>query len=170
MKTRRVKLGKILSPFGVKGWVHFFPYVDVDFNWSKVGPLHIELRDGTFQPTALIEADFHKKLRFHFEGYDDRNQAEAIKDCTVWIDVAHLPDLPEGDFYEFELIDAPVDMEDGTHIGRVTHILPTGEQQVLVVATQRDEILIPINEENIKDMSPTRIVVHPIDGILDLNA
>ena len=58
---------------------------------------------------------------------------------------------------------------DGTRIGDVVRLTPAPAQDLLVVATQSGERLIPLVNEIVKevDVGSGRIVVDPPEGLLD---
>lgn len=166
---KQLKLGRILSPHGVQGWVNFFPYVDATFRWEDVRHVFIERADGTIRKTQLVDFKIQKKVILSFNAMKDRTAAENYRHSEVWIDEDQLPKLTENEFYEYELIGCPVLLENGYQLGPVKAILPAGDVSVLAIESPNGEVLIPINAENIARMSRQEIIVHPLDGLLDLN-
>jgi 16S rRNA processing protein RimM len=61
----------------------------------------------------------------------------------LWIDTEDLPPLPEGQFYQFQLLGLRVEDAEGVVLGRVESILSTGSNDVYCVGTGAEEILIP---------------------------
>ncbi len=169
MADTRIKLGRILSPTGTQGWVNFFPYVDVLFAWEDVKTVQIEQQDGTLLKTELKNFNIQKKTKLRFACIDSRESADRFRQCDAWISEADVPDLPDGEFYEYELIGQPVTLENGGLIGKVSQLIPSGDSNILVINGQYGEVMIPINKENVASMSGDGIVIHPIDGLLELN-
>ncbi len=167
--SRKVKLGRIQAPFGVKGWVNFTPYVDAEFDWAHVKHVEIKSADDVRRQLTLLDAKPHKPLRLLFSEVVDRNSAETIKNCEVWIDDALLPPLSSGCFYEFQLEGAPVFLENGTKIGIIRQVIHSGPTPLLEISDGLREILIPLNSANVHSFDPEKIIVHPLEGLLDLN-
>ncbi|OQY28184.1 MAG: 16S rRNA processing protein RimM [Candidatus Cloacimonetes bacterium 4572_55] len=169
MKSHRVKLGKILSPFGIKGMVNVYLYVGYDFNWNAVPRIFVGKEGAVAKTTSVLSLQTHKYTRINLAGVTDRNQAESLKGAFLWIEKADLPALPDNEFYECQLIGSDVFLMDRTRVGQVRRIIDTGDTQIFGIKTDAGETLIPINEENIHEMRPGEIVIHPIEGLLELN-
>ena len=166
---KKIKLGQILSAHGIRGWLNFYPYCDNEFQWEKIDKLLIERKDGSYLETQLLEVEIQKRTRILVEEIQDRNTADAFIKCDVWIYLDDLPPLPEGDFYEYELIGTPVKLMNGQIVGAVKQIEDAGSNQVLIIEKDDNEIIIPINKENIHKMTRNEIIIHPIEGLLELN-
>ena len=99
--------------------------------------------------------------------------AEALAGAELRVDVEALQPLPSGAFYQHDLIGCTVETPDGIAIGVVTGVEggPAGSR-LLVQGRRGDEILIPLAEEIVAavHLGGRRIVVNPIEGLLDLNA
>lgn len=165
----KVKLGRIQGAFGIQGWVNFTPYVDAEFAWDKIDGVEVVTQDKVWRQLTLLEARPHKPLRLHFHEIADRNAAEALKNHEVWIDAAFLPPLSPGRFYEFQLENVPVFLENGEKLGVVRQILHSGPTPLLEITDGSREILIPLNAANVQSLDSEKIVVHPLEGLLDLN-
>jgi 16S rRNA processing protein RimM len=78
--------------------------------------------------------------------------------------------LPDGDYYHHQVIGLDVVSETGRLLGKVTEILETGANDVLVVRSEAGrEILLPMIEAVVREISlqDKQIHVHLIPGILD---
>ncbi len=108
------------------------------------------------------------EIRLRLEGVDDRNAAEALRGCLVLIDAADLEPLGEDEFYWHELVGCTVETEAGERVGTVREIWNTGGHDVLVVAGQGGQVLVPTVREIMKevDRAAGRIVIESIPGLL----
>ena len=113
------------------------------------------------------------------KGIDDRNGAEELKDCDVYITEADLRQLPEDTFYVRDLIGCRVvnvpsgsDIEgtEGSEIGVISDVLQNSAQDIYQVKTREGrEILIPAVGEFVKkiNISEKTVTVSLIPGFLD---
>ena len=81
-----------------------------------------------------------------------------------------LERLPEGEYYEYQLVGCRVEGEDGQAIGTVREVWSTGASDVLVVESEEGEQrLIPTGGDFLRevDLEGRRIVIEVIPGLLD---
>jgi 16S rRNA processing protein RimM len=69
----------------------------------------------------------------------DRNAAEALKGCSIWVPRTSFPTLDADEFYWVDLIGCEVFNREGLRLGEVTELLSTGPQAVLVVRDSTSE-------------------------------
>jgi 16S rRNA processing protein RimM len=109
------------------------------------------------------------EVRMALAGIDDRDAAEAQRGRSVLASPRELPGLPEGEYYEYELVGCRVEDANGREIGTVRGIWETGAPDVLVVEDAEGvEHLIPAAEALLLevDVEGRRIVVDAIPGLL----
>jgi 16S rRNA processing protein RimM len=111
------------------------------------------------------------RLLLTFEGYDDRNAVEQLRNQVLSVDrpEGEQPEDPE-EFYDSSLVDCEVLDGDGAVIGTVTEVAHLPAQDMLVIRTMDDrEVLVPFIEEFVPsvDVAHKRIVITPPNGLLD---
>lgn len=107
------------------------------------------------------------------EGVDARAQAEALVGQEVHGEIQRFPPLPPGEYYWFQILGLPVvQAEDGTVLGVLAEIMPTGAHDVYVVRQGTREVLLPAVPEVIReiDLKAGCIKVSPPPGLLELYA
>jgi 16S rRNA processing protein RimM len=100
----------------------------------------------------------------------DRSAAEALRGAGVWIEPAELAELPEGEYWAYQLIGCEVEDPAGRRLGRVREIRSTGAQDLLVVdGAGGAEHLIPAVQSWWRevDLARRRIVVELPPGLLE---
>lgn len=128
-----LKVGRLLAPFGIKGWVKVHSDTEPLDNILGYGPWHL-LRNGQWQPAEVIEGQLHGKgLIVRLRGVDDRTAAEALGGVDIGVPAEALPALAEDEFYWRDLIGLQVVNGEGELLGVVDHLLETGANDVLVV-------------------------------------
>ena len=97
------------------------------------------------------------------EGVDDRDAAAALRGSDVAVLRAELPEAEEGEFYWADLVGLNVVNSEQHDFGRVSRIMQTGANDVLVVTAEAggSETLIPFIADVIRqvDLKSGRIVV-----------
>lgn len=106
--------------------------------------------DGSRRPLKLEEHWFQSgRIILKFEGYDSIEESEALVGCEFAVPETERVELPEDEFYEWELKDCLVETVSGEELGRVREIMRTGGVEMLVVDNRKlgREHLIPLAEE-----------------------
>lgn len=162
-----VPIARITGAHGIKGEVKAAPYGDLDgMDWGAV----FLVGRGSERPASITRARRNKALYiFEFEGVTDRNSAEALAGLDISVRRSELPETAEDEYYYFELVGMDVYTEDSKRIGRVSDIIGTGSNDVLVVSGgPHGEVLIPAIEQVIIRVEPEnkKITIRLIEGLL----
>lgn len=155
-----IVVGKIASPFGIKGWVKVFSYTDPEDNILQYKPWFI-YQDGQWRSVAVSEGRIHgKALVAHIESVDDRNSAEYLKGCDIAIRRQQLPPTPPGEYYWIDLIGLRVINQHGIELGVVDHMLETGANDVLVIKGDKERLVPFVMNEFIKSVDLNERTMH----------
>jgi 16S rRNA processing protein RimM len=103
------------------------------------------------------------------KGFDTIDQAAGLAGSAIYIERKQLPPLEEGEHYWCDIIGMTVLLEDGTVLGQVTSIIPTGSNDVYVVKMGKREVLVPAIESVILDIDTATgtMRVNLLEGLLD---
>jgi len=152
-------MARIAAPFGIKGWLKlqtFTEYADsLDqfdtwFLASPAGWQEVVVEDFAVNVKAVVA-----KLK----GIDDRTAAERLSKSDIAIPRSWL-DQPDADeYYWIDLIGAEVVNEAGEKFGRIETLLETGANDVLVVKSEGNEVLIPFVSEYLAHVDRANKVV-----------
>lgn len=141
-------LGRISSVYGVKGWVKIYSHTDPMENILTYSPWLLKIK-GEWKPVEVEASKRHGKgLIAKLAGVDDREIARTYNGIEIAVESERLPDLEEGEFYWSQLENLKVYTESGVLLGKVSHLMETGANDVLVVkgnaeSIDRNERLIP---------------------------
>jgi 16S rRNA processing protein RimM len=145
-------MGRISAPFGVKGWVKVEPNTAAARNLLSYKTWWLEER-GDWREIAVAEARVHgRAVIAKLEGCYDRDAAAAWRGRTIAVPRTALPETKSGEYYWADLIGLEVVNESAQALGRVTGILQTGSNDVLVVAGERER-LIPFIATVVRDVN-----------------
>lgn len=138
-----VVLGQVVGVFGIKGWVKIRSDTSPISNILNYSPWQLAKHDD-WQAFELIQGQRHNKgLIAQLAGCDDRDQAAALVGSQIAVLRAQLPAIAEGEYYWSDLIGLDVYNLKNEFLGRVTSMMETGANDVLVVQGKDEEILIP---------------------------
>jgi 16S rRNA processing protein RimM len=156
-------------------------------NVGRIGKAHgilgeatIEVRtdeaEDRFAIGAILETDNHGNLtvasaRVHngilllgFEGIEDRNGIEALRNELLYADVdIQAPGIDEDDYHVLQLIGCTAFLVDGDEFGIVTDVLNLPGQDVLAINSAEGEVLIPFVHQLVPvvDIKAKRMTVIP---------
>lgn len=167
----KLKVGVIASPHGLKGEVKVFPTTDDANRFKKLKQIMMDT--GTeFKDLTITGLKFSGKfVVLKFAGIDRIEDVQRCKGFGLWIDRKDAVKLAKNEYFVVDLIGMKVINEDGTVLGNIKEVLPTGANDVYVVdtATGKDLLLPAIKECILNiDIESRTICVHVMEGLLDL--
>ncbi|HTZ00494.1 MAG TPA: ribosome maturation factor RimM, partial [Rhodocyclaceae bacterium] len=115
-----IVLGRIVAPYGVKGWVKVHPFGDDPAAWREMPSLWLgaDAEGSTWQAFELTALRAHGGgLVAKLAGVDDRSAAEAVSGRFVAAPRHALPRTGENEFYWADLIGLEVVNEQDEHLG-----------------------------------------------------
>lgn len=137
-----VAVGRIGSPFGVRGWLRIGSATEPREGILGYSPWQVSLA-GERRALVVEEGRRHgdgvvAKLR----GFDDRFAAATLTGAEIAVYREQLPEPDEDEYYWCDLLGMRVRTADGREVGTVARMMETGANDVLVVTGER-EVLIP---------------------------
>ncbi len=167
-------VGLLKKPHGVKGDVLVYPLTDAPelvFTAGRV--LALLDREGQLVGSAVVvrARAYHRAWLVHFEGVEDREALEALRERYLGIAVGEARPLGEGEFYLHELIGLAVELLDKTPVGLVRDVYEAPQGYLLGVRAEGGkEHLVPFNPGIVRrvDRAERRVVITPPDGLLEL--
>lgn len=143
-----VVVGQIGQPFGIKGWLHIFPYspeanalLNCDAWWlgeaSKSGQSDRSkqkaIRD--WRVVTVTDTKLHgAAFVVHLAGVDTREHAESLRNRQIGIPRAAFPPAEKDAYYWVDLIGLAVEDSQGKLLGNVVGLLDNGAHSILQVA------------------------------------
>lgn len=147
----RLVIGRVSGLYGVRGWVRIHSFTDPRENILDYGQIQLG-RDGRWRKATLAEGRVHGKgLVARISGIGDRDQAATLVGDEIAILRSQLPEAVGGDLYWVDLIGLEVINEDEVCLGKVSKLIETGANDVLVVEGERER-LIPFVRESVVKM------------------
>ncbi|MGB7756013.1 MAG: ribosome maturation factor RimM [Salinisphaera sp.] len=149
---RHVVLGRVNGLFGVRGWIKVYSYtrpveaiLDYDRWWlGAAGDRRgYRLIDGRVQGKTLVA----QLANADGEPLADRDAAVELLESDIAVDRRDMPDPEPGEYYWFDLVGLRVVTVDDVDLGRVTAMMETGANDVLVVQGDRERLIPMVADE-----------------------
>ena len=158
-----ITVGEVLGAWGLKGAFRVRPLTDFPERFETGATVFLE-----GQPVTIKSSTWRKDgVIITLAGIDTPEAAAGLRRKTLEIPQSSLRELPEGQYYQFEIIGLDVITTGGAVLGKVTGILSCGND-VYVVKGEGKEILIPATKDVVKsiDLKSKKMVIEPIEGLL----
>ncbi len=194
----RLTVGFITKPHGVKGAVKVFPATD-DIRRFKPGQsFELETKKGSIPVKSETVQFFKQYAIIKFDIFSTPEEAAAYQGCALTVARTQAVKLKKDEYFIADLIGMKVyadepekyrpaeaevkddkDAAGGVCIGRVTDVLTTGANEVIVADLDAGEfdgqtiakdtqVLLPSIKECIRDIDfeKGRVLVHIMPGLL----
>jgi len=168
MDSQFIAVGRVVALWGVRGEVKVEVMTDFPDRFSPREKVYIEGRAVTIESSRWHGGRVILKLA----DIDSVEDAERLRGRFLEVPQSQLRTLPADEYYQFQLLGLEVWTTEGKLLGQITHILPTGCNDVYVVPYNQGELLIPAIEDVVKsvDLEKGCMVIELIDGLLQEKA
>ncbi len=164
-------LGKIVRKYSFKGELLIKLDTDQPEIYKNLDAVFIFVGNSLI-PFFIERSQLHKSdlLRVKFEEISTEEDAIALLKSDVYLPLELLPKLEGNKFYFHEVIGFIIKDVNFGYVGIVKGINDTTSQALFEIDRDGVEILIPINDEFIKevDRKNKTIVVDTPEGLIDL--
>ena len=168
-----VAIGQIVKSFGVKGDVRVKSLSDVPGRFEGLREVTIEMPSGKTIETVVnrVRKDPDSYV-IGLEAFSSPEEAASFRGSLLKIPEDQVPALPDGQYYEFQLIGMAVQDERGQPLGTLEDIMETGSHPVFVVRGFGREWLIPGRQAVIvsMDVAQRTMMVRRADIVGDEHA
>ena len=146
---KKVVIGKIAAPHGVRGEVRIVPLTDFPERFENLKSVFLE-------DDSKLEVEFvkhnNKFIIIKFKNINSRNDIETYNGKLLMLNRSDIPPLPKGEYYNFDIIGLEVIDDKGINLGKISEILKTGSNDVYVVDGEK-QILIPALKKVVKEIN-----------------
>lgn len=169
----RLRVGRLTKAHGLKGALkvelytdeperRFVPGASFSLQVPPESPWHnrsvelAELRWYNEQPVAF------------FKGIDDRTAAETLVKAILWVDKDDAEELEPDTWYDHQLVGLHI-IVDGRKVGVVARVDHLPAQDLIVVKTSGDDVLVPFVRAIVPtvDIQAGQITMTPPGGLFD---
>lgn len=144
LKGDMVIMGRFGRPVGIQGQIKLFVFSKAQANIEDYQPWHIKNSAGQWEIVNCKNIKQRDKfLAVNIAGINSRETAQAFTSKEVAIERSVLPTLPDGEYYWRDLIGMNVINKKSIKLGKVTELLETGANDVLIIKSGDKKHLIP---------------------------
>ncbi len=140
-----IEVGRIADAWGIKGWFKVLPHSaspEALFSSKRWYLQPSERGARTFAGTLLLRVrearDHSDSVVASSEDIPDRTAAEALKGARVFVPRSSFPTAGTDEYYWVDLMGLDVVNREGVALGRVSELMATGPQTVLVLTYEAD--------------------------------
>ena len=162
-------IGTIAGTFGNKGDLKILPLVSPANILLEINSIFIEDNNGRKQEFTVLRSKKHKNIFiFTLEGIDDMNVAEDLCGLSAYVPSLDFKKLKKNEYFYHDLEGLTAYTEDGTLIGKVDHILKSGNDILVIKDESGKEIMVPFVDEIVPEvnLNEKTITVNAIEGLL----
>ena len=169
------EIGVITKPQGLRGEVRVHPTTDDPERFALLDEVFIRFAKAPdVKPYKLKSARRYKGMvLLRFADIDDRNAAEKLTGGVLLIPPDKALPLEQDEYFIRDLVGLNVKTEDGTVIGEITDIFPTGANDVYVVRDADGEtFMIPAIKDVVQHVSleTGEMTVRLLEGLRELKS
>lgn len=166
-----ITIGKILKPIGLQGEVKVSLLTDFPERFDDLKAVIIQSERAVPQRLQILRVRHGTPFVYlMFVGLVDIADVECLRGALIQVPVSERVVLPEGSYFQSDLIGMDVCLKDGMCLGKITEIFETGGNDIFVVTREKREWLIPVIRKFVKeiDLARKRVEIDPVEGLLDL--
>lgn len=149
-------MGAIVGPHGIRGDVKLRPLTEFPDRIPKLKQLRLRMPDGSEETRRVLKVrSQHDMFLVLFEGMATRDDAEALRGAQAVVSLEDAAPLPEGRYYEHQILGLRVVTPDNEELGTVREIIPGVSNDVYVAG----DYLIPATHDAILRLAPEEGVI-----------
>ena len=158
-QSDRVAVARILGPWGRHGHLRIASLSDIPGRFAS-GARFLIGQD------KYVSEGFQqqgKALIIKLQGVESRWTAEELQGALLETPLEEIPTLPEGVYYQHQIIGLTVRTTDGRDLGTLVEIIETGSNDVYVVRSTEGDALIPAIPDIVQE-------VDIVSGVITIEA
>jgi 16S rRNA processing protein RimM len=171
MDRDRVAVADVLRPRGNCGEVLAKSQTDVPGRLENLKCAMARLADGSDVAVEIAQAWVHKSnWVLKFSGIDSMDAAERFRHAEIWLPSSDRGVLPEGEFFQSDIIGSAVVDSAGELLGFVEAVQQYGGPPLMQLRLEGREVLIPFVNAICRevDLTSKTITVDLPQGLLEL--
>jgi 16S rRNA processing protein RimM len=161
MSDDLICIGAIAGAFGVQGEVRLKSFCSEPTDIVAYGPLTTEDGSRTFH--IDLTRPVAGGLGARISGVTSREEAEALRGTSLFVQRARLPKLPDDEFYHADLIGLTVYDTGGQILGRVSALHNHGAGDIIEISPtgHKSALLLPFTKTIVPnvDLTGGRLIV-----------
>jgi 16S rRNA processing protein RimM len=149
-------VGRVLGSHGVHGEVRAQVLTELPYRFDPGETLFLQGEPFRVRSGSRSSGD---TIILKLEGIDSPAAARALTGQELLAPAEASPELPDGEYFHYQLIGMQVFTEAGEDLGRIIEIIITGSNDVYAVSGPNGEILLPAISQVILQVDTARGVM-----------
>jgi 16S rRNA processing protein RimM len=169
MRKEYFECGRIIAAHGVKGTMKIESWCDSPKILAAQKRIFLAAGDGSYKEARVVSASVSQDIvLMTIEGYDNRETVQGMKNTVLYLKREDIP-LAPGAILLADMIGLPViDANTGITLGTVKDVTDSVASRLIVVETERGDVLLPDIKEFVKETDVDKgVFVTPIPGFFD---
>jgi len=156
-----VLVGRIVGLSGVQGELKLESYTEPRTQIFRYQPWLLKSASGESEISGCRGRAQGRGIVATLPEVEDRDQAARFVGSEIWVRRSALPRSKRGEFYWADLEGLEVVTVEGVTLGKVSHLVATGANDVLVVSGERERLIPFVLDDYVKavDFDAGRITV-----------
>ncbi|MFK8031382.1 MAG: ribosome maturation factor RimM [Gammaproteobacteria bacterium] len=138
-----VVVGQLGTAHGIKGWSKVASFTSPRGNLLDYSPWYLKQGDVWQERKVLSSRVQGKGMVVQLDNVQNRDEALALRGTEVAIHRSQLPSLESDEYYWADLVGLNVVTIDNVPLGKVTEMLATGSNDVLIIDDNERQRLVP---------------------------
>lgn len=139
--TVYITVGKIGSTYGVHGWLKIHSYTEFGASILDYSPWYLS-QDQEWQAVTLEGGRLHSNVVLaKFTGINSPEEARLLTGKMIAITRSQLPALKKDEYYWSDLEGLTVINKNGDILGKVSYLIATGSNDVLVIKGNKEQAI-----------------------------
>jgi 16S rRNA processing protein RimM len=151
-----ISVGWVLGLHGTSGEVRVRVFSDVSHRFN---PNESLCCNGLFRRISASTPTHSNQVILKLEGIDSPEAARDLVGQWLTVPPETSPQLPEGEYFHYQLLGLRVITEEGEELGEISEILETGSNDVYVVSGVKGDLLIPAISQVVREIDLTNQVM-----------
>ncbi|HEQ99567.1 MAG TPA: 16S rRNA processing protein RimM [candidate division Zixibacteria bacterium] len=167
MSDDRVAIAYINKAWGVKGEVIAEPLTEFPQRFKQLKNVTVSTARLDLELKVEWTKKHSGKIVFKFEEINDRDEAQRLRNSYIEVEKSEVFKLPEGNYYQFELIGLEVEDSVQGYLGRIDDVWEYPTNDILVIRSDRGRLLIPAIKEIVRkvDLKNNKLEVTLLPGM-----
>ena len=166
--NKKIPLGEILKPHGIKGELKILFYNEESKSLQKDQKVFLESPQKNIIEYK-IERIFYsfRKNRIKFFDINTINEADDLRGYVVNVDRNDLPKINDSEYYLSDLVGYSLIDKSNNNYGKVIEVLALPANSVLNISKDDKEYLIPLIDDVVLEVDQNQevIIIDPIEGL-----
>lgn len=164
MTDEKIKIGKIIGTFGIKGELKVYSESDfVEYRFRKNANITLISSKNSLECTIFSFRYHNKNLLIKINDLNDINLVEKYVGYDIYADASDEPNLDENEYYIDDLVGINVYDEANNYIGKVEDFIEVPQGYIMEIRNNSQKMLIPFVDEYVLEIDEEKMIIKVLE-------